>query len=260
MMTRFTHTITMTILVILICVIIGFALWLSFQTVGDIYLDNLENPRDRGSSILTSLLSLRLVLVVVLLVLVAIGVLLTVEYRYFRENTRRLEVEVNSDLLTGASSRRYGCDYLVEAFRQFEENGISPGIIIFDLDCLKRINDTHGHKLGDQVLRSVVDVVYQNIRSSDLVIRWGGDEFVVVVHGLDPKGVQAVGDRLVEAVAGLKIQAGSTLIRPSISLGATCFAPGDVSFSDALSRADQALYEAKELGKDRAHFADCDGF
>lgn len=257
-MTRLTHTLTMIILVLTICIVIGYASWLSLQKVGGIYRAQTENGLDFEDGTLAILLSLRLVLWLVLLVIIALGVVLVAEHLYLRKNTKRLELEANYDMLTGAGSRRYGCDYLAQAFLEFEKSGVSPMVIVFDLDHLEAINDSYGHGMGDRVLRGVVEVVYQNIGRSDLVIRWGGDEFVAVLHGLEDEDVGAVGAQLVQAVSATSFQIANEMVNPSISLGASYFHPGDQSFSDALARADGALYQAKKSGKNMAYVADQD--
>lgn len=257
-MTRFNHTIIMTLLVIVICLVIGCATWQSFQKVGEIYQAESEHSPGIDSGKISILISLRQVLLLVLLVLVALGIVLVAEHLYIRENTKQLEIAVNSDMLTGACSRRYGSDCLVEAFREFRETGVSPAVVAFDLDHLKAINDSCGHIMGDTVLQGVVSVVYQNIGDADLIIRWGGDEFVALLHGVDSSTIGDVGEKLVEAVSSTEFQFGYKVISPSISLGASFFSPTDTSFADALSRADAALYQAKKLGKNRSCVAESD--
>lgn len=200
---------------------------------------------------LSILLSLRLVLLLVLLVILALGVVLVVENFYFKQSTKELELEVNKDVLTGARSRRFGSDHLANAFELFRLGGVSPGIVLFDVDHLKEINDSFGHEVGDQVLKGVVDAVYRSIHGSDQVIRWGGDEFVVLLHGVDEKNLETVGAKLLSSVSSLEFKVDQASINPSISLGASYFFSGDKDFNEALNRADQALYQSKKMGRNR---------
>ena len=241
-MTRLKHTVTMTIMILLICLVIGYTAWLCMQQVAG----GAEEGR------LSVLLSLRMVFLLVLLVIAALCAVLVMEYLYFKESTKQLEMQLNSDMLTGACSRRYGYDCLVEAFGEFQAGGASPVIMIFDLDHLKTINDSYGHVAGDQVLQGVVQAVSGSLGPGDLVIRWGGDEFVVLCRGVPQGEIAVLGRRLVEAVALAEFQAGEELIRTSISLGASVFSAQDTSITGALARADRALYQAKNSGRNQA--------
>lgn len=241
-MIRLRHTVTMTIMILIICLVIGYVAWLCLQQVGG----SAEDGR------LSVLLSLRMVFLLVLLVIISLCTVLVLEYLYFKQSTKQLEMQLNSDMLTGAGSRRYGYDCLIEAFNEFKASGVSPAIIIFDLDHLKAINDSYGHVTGDQVLQGVVRAVYDSIAPSDLVVRWGGDEFVVLCRGVQARELGELGRKLVAAVSSAEFQAGEQLIQTSISLGVSVFSPGDQSVTEALARADRALYQAKESGRNRA--------
>ena len=209
----------------------------------------LENGLE--SEELALLLSMRLVLLLVLLVILALGLVLIVEYFYFRRTTERLEVEAGEDLLTGAYTRRAGTELLVEAFAAYQADHVDPSIIIFDVDHLKQINDSCGHSGGDQVLKGVVSAIRRSLGSSAKIIRWGGDEFVVVLYKVETHAVQDLCTKIVQSVSSLEFRFGEELIRPTISLGAAFFEPDDQSFLDAVNRADQALYQAKRSGKNR---------
>lgn len=123
--------------------------------------------------------------------------------------------------------------------------------MMFDVDQLKQINDSFGHQVGDEVLKGVVRAVYKHIRSSDQVIRWGGDEFVVIMQGIKEEDSQALAAKIVNAVSSLEFLVGEEVIKPSISLGESRFLPTDQNFTEALDRADRALYKAKETNKNR---------
>lgn len=197
---------------------------------------------------LAVLLSLRLVLILVLVVVTALGLVLLAEYLYFRSHTAQLVQEVSIDLLTGAKSRRSGVALLGSSFEEFQAGEESPVIFMCDVDSLKKINDTFGHSAGDQVLQALSAEVERVVGSSGEVIRWAGDEFVIVA----PKAnEEKLAKRIVRSVSALEFQFGGERVRTSISLGASRFQPGDASYLDALNRADRRLYEFKRVAKAR---------
>lgn len=223
-----------------------------------IALDELESYQaitGVESERLALLLSLRLVLLMVLLVILGVGLVVVVEHIHHRRRTARLEMAVSEDHLTGACSRRAGTQFLRDAFTNFHISGLSPCILMFDVDNLKQINDSCGHHGGDQVLQGVVSAVGKQLADTDQIIRWGGDEFVVILYNLQTGEVAGVCRQIVQAVSSLEFKFGKASIRPTISLGAACFLPEDVGFMDAVNRADQALYEAKRSGKNRVSLA-----
>lgn len=220
-----------------------------------IHIDDMERYIAQTSSKseqMAVLLSLRLVLLLMGLVVVSLSVVLLVEQLHFRETTTRLKTEMNKDPLTGIYSRRYGASKLREVFDDFKLTGASPAIMVFDLDRFKLINDTYGHEVGDQVLKQVVDAVQQSVHGSDHIARWGGDEFVAILMGLERENLEASCKKILEAVSSVKIEVGDEVIRPTISLGASYFEPDDLDYVDALRRADRAMYDAKEAGRNKA--------
>lgn len=117
---------------------------------------------------------------------------------------------------------------------------------MFDLDRLKQINDSYGHSAGDQVLQMVAAAVRRALGGAGEIIRWGGDEFVVLAWGQGPQ----LGESMVQAVSALSFSFDGELVQISISLGAARFEPGDQSFQEALERADQALYVVKRAKRE----------
>ncbi|NLL08575.1 MAG: GGDEF domain-containing protein, partial [Firmicutes bacterium] len=200
---------------------------------------------------LAVLLSVRLVLILVLVVIAAVALVLLVEHLFFRQHTAQLELQINEDLLTGAKSRRCGVQVLSEAFAAFQAGNSSPEIFMFDVDRLKEINDCFGHSAGDKLLQAVAGEVRRVLGGAGEIIRWGGDEFVV----LAPAGGQGqkLADRIVQSISALEFRFDQEAVRASISLGAARFQKGDASFREALERADHKLYEMKRSGKTEVH-------
>ena len=134
-------------------------------------------------------------------------------------------------------SRRYGHDLT---------------LLIVDLDHFKAVNDTCGHPCGDEVLRSVTLRLLKELRNFDSIARYGGEEFAVIMPETDPPGARAVAERLLEAVSSSPITTTrGNVLQLTISIGMASF-PGDArSEDDLIEAADQALYAAKDRGRNR---------
>lgn len=170
-----------------------------------------------------------------------------------RWTLKEAATEAKFDLLTNAGSRRLGTETLMKAFAEFKSTGVSPAIIVLDVDHLKQINDSHGHSAGDQLLIDVVDGLQKSIRNEDMLFRWGGDEFVGIIYNLKEEDAASFANKLLKAVSTMRIDLEDYQIRPSISLGLTYFKGYDENISDTLNRADQAMYQAKAEGRNRAN-------
>lgn len=152
----------------------------------------------------------------------------------------RMEAMVNRDELTHLYNRRFGELVL----RDMLSRQISAGVIMFDMDHFKTINDTHGHPIGDRVLQQVAQCCQNLLRKNECLARWGGEEFLVAVPEIDTASLQALAERLRKSIAELAIE---PVAKVSASVGITLVQNGD-SVADLLQRVDQALYSAKELG------------
>src|SRR5688572_10187167 len=171
-------------------------------------------------------------------------------YRELEDANRRLEMTSYTDTLTGLANRRY----LMQQFpRLLSEHKITQGlaIMIIDLDSLKPINDQHGHAAGDDLIVEIARTLKQAIRPDDVLVRWGGDEFVVVAHAQHVEHACMLAERIRERIAKMKcVLPRGAVVRTSCSIGLTClpFVPGKsdaVSWEHAIKIADLALYRAK---------------
>lgn len=155
------------------------------------------------------------------------------------------------DPMTGLNNRRFLEEYVETLVASVQRKGAHAAILMLDLDYFKMVNDTHGHDAGDAVIKALSNVLKQAVRASDLVIRYGGEEFLIVL--LDSSAEQAcqIGEKIRAAVQALKIQVGSVVLQKTISIGIADF-PGDsATFWQAVKFADIALYQAKEQGRNR---------
>lgn len=157
------------------------------------------------------------------------------------------------DPLTGVFNRS-ALDQRISEFEATAENGPSPAIsfLLCDLDHFKRVNDQHGHAVGDRVLREAAYAMRACLRASDSIYRIGGEEFLVIVPGADPAGAVEIAERMREAIAA----ANPTGIALTASIGVATSPEGSLDFPATVGRADRALYEAKETGRDRIVEAD----
>src|SRR6202030_1100569 len=144
------------------------------------------------------------------------------------------------DPLTGLNNRRSGEQRLAEEISRAQRHGHPLTILALDLDGLKQINDRFGHPAGDELIRSFAERLNKVIRGSDLAVRLGGDEFLVLLPECTPEGVHQVLSRL----SGLRVECNGQLVDVSFSAGWTNFAPSE-SADELLRRADDALYVNK---------------
>lgn len=167
----------------------------------------------------------------------------------------RLEEELRrqatTDDLTGADRREQAMRHLESLQHAHQRTGHESAVIFCDVDNFKLVNDTYGHGGGDEVLRQLADRLRSNLREEDSVARFGGDEFVVVLHSIHSlQDAQRIADKLHMATyLPIRLRDGRE-VQATLSMGLTPIRPGE-TIPEVLERADQALYEAKETGRDR---------
>ena len=177
--------------------------------------------------------------------LLAITVVGWVTHRHHTSALGRERLRADTDALTGALSRSAFHSALAREHARVLNGDRPAAIFVTDLDRLKRINDTHRHVTGDQVLRELVLRLQDHLRPGDLLGRWGGDEFIVLAPGLDRRAAAAeLAERMRRAVFGTLFATDVGDLRVSISIGGTLL-DGAVTAEEAIDCADQALYRAK---------------
>ncbi|WP_369977393.1 sensor domain-containing diguanylate cyclase [Xanthomonas bundabergensis] len=163
------------------------------------------------------------------------------------------------DSLTGLANRRQLDAVLPAEISRARRTSSPLGLIMIDIDHFKRYNDLYGHPAGDICIKSVANAVKNHARrSGDLAVRYGGEELTVVLPASGPQETAATAEHIVQAVRNLCIEhAGSPLGHVTISAGAYSFVsfPAPFGAEELLARADEALYAAKESGRDRVHAA-----
>ena len=141
-------------------------------------------------------------------------------------------------------------DLLDLEHRRSQRSGRPLLLAQLDIDHFKRINDTHGHATGDRALQAFASTVRSNVRSTDVLARWGGEEFVLMLAETDPGGARDLLDRIRLAVAAMEMPLANGTLRMTVSVGLAQHQPGD-TVEQTLERADQALYAAKSQGRNR---------
>ncbi len=154
-----------------------------------------------------------------------------------------------TDPLTGVANRRRGEELLSLEIARASRHGHPLSVILFDLDHFKRVNDVNGHAVGDALLRSVTRIVSEQLRVTDQLARWGGEEFLVIAPELGDFRAVQVAERMRAHIARLRIP-GNQETHPTASFGVAFYRPGDTPHS-FVQRADEALYAAKDGGRDR---------
>ncbi len=187
-------------------------------------------------------------------VLLMLGVLATVYQRLVSRAEQGLHELACTDPLTQLRNRRFMMEVAQHEAAVVERGGRPLSVLLGDIDHFKRINDLHGHAVGDGALRAIAQVLRDGVREVDHVARWGGEEFLVLLPGTELDEAQQVADRLRRAVQALVEVEGRRQIGLSITLGLAELRPGE-SIEQALMRADRALYEGKQAGRNRVVLA-----
>jgi diguanylate cyclase (GGDEF)-like protein len=162
----------------------------------------------------------------------------------------RVQTLSRTDQLTGLLNRRGMEDHLAAARSTYERTGVPYGAILGDLDHFKRINDRYGHGCGDRLLTEVAATLSRCLRSQDVVCRWGGEEFLILLPGTESEGVARVAEKLLAAIREVRVPCDAREVVITITLGGAVAQPG-IDDARLVSAADGALYEGKQAGRDR---------
>ena len=162
----------------------------------------------------------------------------------------KLEKLAMSDRLTGVANRNFTEQYLQARLEEFKRFHWTIGIIFFDIDDFKTLNDRHSHRVGDKALKIVARTLQANIRSIDQVGRWGGEEFLVILRNPDQRNLELIAEKLRRLVEKSVFWENGRPVEVTLSGGATLVASGDTS-ATLVERADLLMYKSKKSGKNR---------
>ncbi len=160
---------------------------------------------------------------------------------------RKLHRQAIIDALTGAFNRRHMDAVLADAYARTRRGAPSPALLLMDIDHFKEINDAHGHSTGDEVLKEIVGVIRGHVRSTDILFRYGGEEFALFLPETALQGAAVVAEQVRRAIAEARLLTGRPV---TVSIGVATLAPGE-TLDDWLRHGDDALYRAKSEGRNR---------
>ncbi|UTH75458.1 sensor domain-containing diguanylate cyclase [Chromobacterium sp. IIBBL 290-4] len=207
-----------------------------------------EQDETQALSELDSTMRANLAVNSAVLLLVMLAVLITLQ-----RHEEKLQSLATTDPLTGCLNRLAFYDLLSDWLRHCKRIDAQPQLLVLDIDHFKRVNDEYGHQTGDQVLREIAELVHSQLRGNDMLIRWGGEEFVVLAtsHGED----DALAQRLRQIVSrhAVLLDQGRKLT-VTISIGICQWLPPE-TLEAAVARADQAMYAAKQAGRNQVCWA-----
>jgi diguanylate cyclase (GGDEF)-like protein len=163
-----------------------------------------------------------------------------------------LSLQVRTDALTGVANYRSFIETLELEIERSSRNGRPTSLLMIDIDHFKKVNDLHGHDIGNQALVHVARVITTQVRKLDLVCRYGGEEFAVVLPETDLHAAIPVAERIRLALAGTPLQQDGLQLKLTASLGLATYRPYSLSSAaELISQADHYLYEAKQGGRNR---------
>jgi diguanylate cyclase (GGDEF)-like protein len=171
---------------------------------------------------------------------------MTIETRYMN----KLSFFANKDPLTGLNNRRRFYELAYDFFQNMRERGSSAVISMLDIDHFKKVNDIHGHNVGDEVLKRIASIMMENFPDDGIVARMGGEEFVIVLHG-DWETVLAQLERVRLCVEGTSFPSEKGEFKITVSMGSSILDERIADLDLALINADKALYESKSAGRNR---------
>ncbi len=184
---------------------------------------------------------------------------LDIAHHALERSFEREQQLARTDSLTGVHNRRFLFELAEREFNIAARYRPPFSMILFDVDYFKRINDTFGHAVGDQALKNIAQVVCAEIRSADMIGRYGGDEFVILLPGTSAQEALPLAERIHDSVAATRMDTDKGPLTVTISIGiaqtihAAASIPGNVPQPDTVEnlflRADQALYTAKQAGR-----------
>lgn len=165
-----------------------------------------------------------------------------------KEKNKRLDLLAKTDQLTGLYNRRYMLDLIEERIRWYHKSSEPFVIAIADIDNYKVINDSHGHECGDLALKAIVQRFSKVIRHNDIVVRWGGEEFLFLLTNTDLHGGVLAMEKVRQAIENTTISCNGLNIKVTLTIGLAEY-KDNWEIRDLLRLADECMYKGKKSGK-----------
>ncbi len=179
---------------------------------------------------------------------------LEAKHRELRRQQGKLKELAQIDPLTGIYNRRAFYDRSDELLKYAGIGGLDVGVLMFDLDNFKQLNDSYGHAVGDEVLLRFTKAVSECIRDSDIFARMGGEEFALLLPDSSLHSTARIAERIREHVENTRVKVNEATLYYTTSVGGTMWRQDDISIDKSLSRADKCLYNAKKAGRNCVKF------
>ena len=226
------------------------------QVIGDnyVYVKNFESApwrlyyiKNRNDIYLQSFYYAGMIFIIMLLLLRVKRLV-----KFLSASRDELELQALTDPMTKLFNRRYLGEVTQQLLELARRNGSELSVVLLDIDKFKNVNDTHGHQVGDEVIIRLADALKEHTRKSDVACRFGGEEFVVLLPETPLKGALVMADTLRKEVEKLAVELSSgEVLKFTISIGVSQVASGEHNLDSVITRADTALYEAKEGGRNK---------
>jgi diguanylate cyclase (GGDEF)-like protein len=168
---------------------------------------------------------------------------------------RQLEQLATTDGLTGLYNKRTMLELGAQKIEAAQRFGQSLSVLVTDIDFFKKVNDTYGHDVGDEVIKGLGRILKETKRATDVVARFGGEEFVVLCDQTDAQGAHLLAERVREALGATVFPSARGPLQVTCSIGVASWPQGDGSWESLFKAADEALYESKRGGRNRTTMA-----
>lgn len=166
------------------------------------------------------------------------------------EMSRSLELTTRVDIMSGLANRRDILGKIEQEFSRAYRHQRTFSVILADIDDFKRVNDSHGFNLGDEVLVEIANVLKSCLRSEDVCARWGGEEFLLLLPETTVEGAETVAQKICQSIAMTEFRVNKPGVRVTISLGVCGYTQEQTTF-ECIAKAEQALLKAKQSGKNQ---------
>jgi diguanylate cyclase (GGDEF)-like protein len=169
---------------------------------------------------------------------------------------QKLTEMANTDGLTGVYNRLYFQQRLAQELKMAEKNYYTVSIAMLDIDHFKKFNDIFGHLFGDEILKKIADLIKVSLRSNDIVARFGGEEFIIMIPGASLMDAYKRVEELRKKISRVTVSDTSVTASVTVSIGVSNYPECALNEADLLSTADSALYDAKASGRDCVKISD----